>query len=467
MFQLNPNLRSFWETRKPYKLLKGGRFSSKTQDAGGMAAFLARNFSLKFMCIRQFQNRITDSVYTVIKEKIIAAGWEAEFDIGVSSIKHRETGSEFLFYGIARNIADIKGTEGVDICWIEEGEGLTEDQWAIIDPTIRKEGAEIWILWNPYSQTDFVQTKLPELLGDACIIRHINYNENPFLSKTARDKAERLKLVDEDAYNHIYLGRALSSDEMSIIKGKWFDASIDAHVLIPGFPMGGGKIGGMDISGGIEGDVIAPKANDPNALAWRYGCILMGLEEWQDENPNAAAAYAHPILLKEGIDTLNIDDIGVGASVPAEFRRLHKAAQDKMPGVIRPFSFKGWTASESPVMAGREYEMGKTHGDMWLNLKAQGWGTLADRFYNTWLAKNGLPHDREKMISIPSGLPLRDKLKGELTGPRKEIVNGKQKTEGKKALKKRGISSHNLADSVVMAFALESTKRHSTAALLS
>lgn len=459
MFQLNPNLRSFWKTRKPYKLLKGGRFSSKTQDAGGMAAFLARNYSLKFMCIRQFQNRITDSVYTVIKEKIISTGWEAEFDIGVSSIKHRETGSEFLFYGIARNISDIKGTEGVDICWIEEGEGLTEDQWAIIDPTIRKEGAEIWILWNPYSQTDFVQTKLPELLGDACIIRHINYDENPFLSSTAREKAERLKLVDEDSYNHIYLGRALSSDEMSIIKGKWFDASIDAHIHIPGFPKGGGKIGGMDISGGIEGDIIAPKANDPNALAWRYGCILMGLEEWQDENPNAAVAYAHPILLREGVDVLNVDDIGVGASVPAEFRRLHKEAQDKAPGVIRAFSFKGWTASEAPVMADREYELGKTHGDMWLNLKAQGWGTLADRFYNTWLAKNGLPHDNEKMISVPSGLPLRDKLKGELTGPRKEIVNGKQKTEGKKALKKRGISSHNLADAVVMAFALEEVRR--------
>ncbi|WP_311271070.1 PBSX family phage terminase large subunit [Sphingobium sp. WCS2017Hpa-17] len=453
MFQLNPNLRPFWKTRKPYKLLKGGRFSSKTQDAGGMAAFLARNFSLKFMCIRQFQNRITDSVYTVIKEKIIAAGWDGEFDIGATSIKHKETGSEFLFYGIARNIAEIKGTEGVDICWIEEGEGLTEDQWAVIDPTIRKNGSEIWILWNPYSQTDFVQTKLPELLGDDCIIRHINYDENPFLSDTARKKAERLKLVDEDSYNHIYLGRALSSDEMSIIKGKWFDASIDAHILIPDFPKGGGKIGGMDISGGIEGDIIAPKANDPNALAWRYGCVLMDLLEWQDENPNAAAAYAHPILLKEGVDTLNIDDIGVGASVPSEFRRLHREVQAKAPGTIRNFSFKGWTASEGPAMPDRHYELGKTHGDMWLNLKAQGWGMLADRFYNTWLARNGLPHDREKMISIPSSLPLREKLKGELTGPRKEIVNGKQKTEGKKALKKRGISSHNLADAVVMAFA--------------
>ena len=126
MYQLNPNLKEFWRTRKPYKLLKGGRFSGKTHDAAGMAAFLARNYSVRFLCIRQFQNRISDSVYTVVKEKIEAAGWQDEFDIGVSSIRHKVTGSEFLFYGMARNLNDIKGTEGVDICWIEEGEGLTE-----------------------------------------------------------------------------------------------------------------------------------------------------------------------------------------------------------------------------------------------------------------------------------------------------------------------------------------------------
>ena len=82
-----------------------------------MAAFLARNYSVRFLCLRQFQNRITDSVYTVVKQKIIDAGWVDEFDIGVSSIRHKETGSDFLFYGIARNIEEIKGTEGVDICW--------------------------------------------------------------------------------------------------------------------------------------------------------------------------------------------------------------------------------------------------------------------------------------------------------------------------------------------------------------
>ena len=137
MFKLNPNLREFWTTRKMYKILKGGRFSSKTQDAAGMAVFLARNYSLKFMCLRMFQNRISDSVYTVLVEKIEAAGWQDEFNILNNSIEHKATGSNFIFYGIARNISDIKGTEGVDICWIEEGEALTREQWDYIDPNTK------------------------------------------------------------------------------------------------------------------------------------------------------------------------------------------------------------------------------------------------------------------------------------------------------------------------------------------
>ncbi len=452
MYLLNPALRTFWATRKPYKLLKGGRFSSKTQDAGGMAAFLARNYSVKFLCIRQFQNRIADSVYTVIKQKIEEAGWRDEFDIGVSVIRHKRTGSEFLFYGIARNIEDIKGTEGVDICWIEEGEGLTEDQWSIIDPTIRKQGAEIWILWNPNLATDFVQVKLPMLLGDSCIIRHINYTQNPYLSDTARQKAERLKLADPDAYRHIYLGQPLSSDEMSIIKHKWIEAAIDAHLHIADFPMGGGRFGGFDVSGGVEGDVLAPRENDPNAMCWRHGCIVMGLDEWQDENPNKAADFAYRIAIQNQLEMLSVDDIGVGASVPGELRRLEGDAL-KISHKAHRMQFEGWTASESPANPDREYMPGKTHADMWANKKAQGWGLLADRFKNTWQARNGLPYNQDMLISIPAGLNLREKLETELAAPRTRVINGRAGVESKLMLKKRGIPSHNLADACVMAFA--------------
>lgn len=430
MYQLNPNLREFWKTRKPYKLLKGGRFSSKTQDAGGMAAFLARNYSVKFLCIRQFQNRIADSVYTVIKQKIEEAGWRDEFDIGVSTIKHKTTGSEFLFYGIARNIEDIKGTEGVDICWIEEGEGMTEEQWSIIDPTIRKEGAEVWILWNPRLLTDFVQAKLPGLLGDSCIVRHINYSENPFLSNTARHKAERLKLADPDAYRHIYLGEPLSNDDAAVIKYYWIEAAIDAHKTL-GIEMGGARSVGYD---------VADSGADKNACVDFNGSICVGVEEWSaPEDELAESTRRAWARVNEGI--LIYDSIGVGAHVGSTLKDM------KVPA--KYFKFNAGGAVINPD---REYAPKIKNKDKFENLKAQAWQDVADRLRNTYNAvTKGEKFDAQDLISISSDLPRIEQLKLELATPNKRYSKrGMDMIETKDEMKRRGIPSPNIADAFIM-----------------
>lgn len=430
MYQLNPNLKSFWRTRKPYKLLKGGRFSSKTQDAGGMAAFLARNYSVRFMCLRQFQNRITDSVYTVVKQKIDEAGWRDEFDIGVSTIKHRETGSEFLFYGIARNIEEIKGTEGVDICWIEEGEGLTEDQWSIIDPTIRKEGSETWILWNPHLQTDFVQAKLPTLLGDDCIIRHINYLDNPFLSGTARRKAERLKEADPEAYEHIYLGIPLSNDDASVIKYSWIEAAIDAHEKLE-IDMAGARAVGYD---------VADSGADKNACAIFDGGVCMDIDEWsapEDElNESTRRAWSH---VHNG--RLIYDSIGVGAHVGSTLRTMR---------VRRPYH--KFNAGGSVIDPDKEYAPKITNKEKFENLKAQAWQDVADRLRNTYNAvTKGQAFDPSDLISISGNTEKLEQLKIELSTPRKRYSKrGLDMVETKEEMAKRGVPSPNLADAFIM-----------------
>lgn len=430
MFELNPHLKSFWRTRKPYKLLKGGRFSSKTQDAGGMAAFLARNYSVRFLCIRQFQNRIADSVYTVVKQKIEAAGWTDEFDIGVSTIKHKTTGSEFLFYGIARNIEEIKGTEGIDICWIEEGEGLTEAQWSIIDPTIRKEGAEVWILWNPHLQTDFVQTKLPQLLGDSCIIQHINYQQNPFLSTTAKEKAERLKLADPDAYNHIYLGQPLSNDDAAVIKFAWIDAAVDAHKKL-GIDIGGAQAVGYD---------VADSGADKNACAIFNGGILVDIDEWSAPEDaltqSAMRAWAH---VTNG--RLIYDSIGNGAHVGSTLTTA---------GYTDNY-FK-FNAAGAIVNPDQEYAPGITNKEKFENLKAQAWQDVADRFRNTYRAvTEGEKFAPSELISISGQCPKIEQLKIELSTPRRRYSKrGLDIVEPKEELAKRGIPSPNLADAFIM-----------------
>lgn len=444
-----------------FKVAYGGRGSAKTRTFCTILTSNVLYHGWRVVALREIMESIQDSVYQEFVAEIERRGLEDHFEILKTEIKCPSSGGCVRFSGIKAsasrlNTQKLKGFSDFDAAWLEEANPVTAESWNALIPTMRKSGSEIWVSFNPENPLEetfrrFVAEPMYPAERDGrpyCIAKKINFTDNPRFPQELKDDAELMRLSDPELYRHVYLGEPVAANALSIIKPAWVEAAVDAHLKIPGFPMGGGKIGGMDISGGIEGDVAAPKSNDPNALAWRYGCVLSGLEEWQDENPNKAAAYAHPILLREGVDTLHIDDIGVGASVPGELRRLHGLVPNAPVA-----SFLGWTASESPAMADREYQPGKTHGDMFSNLKAQGWGLLGDRFRNTWQARNGLPYDAEQLISIPFGLPLRDKLQAELSQPRRESINGRMKVESKRSLKKRGVPSHNLADAVVMAFA--------------
>ena len=61
------------------------------------------------------------------------------------------TGSRFMFYGLKSNPTKIKSMEGIDIVWCEEAESISKESWDTLIPTIRKEGSQIWISFNPRS----------------------------------------------------------------------------------------------------------------------------------------------------------------------------------------------------------------------------------------------------------------------------------------------------------------------------
>jgi PBSX family phage terminase large subunit len=153
---LNPALRSFWATPARNRVLYGGRASSKSWDAAGFVIYLANRYKLRVCCARQFQARITDSVYTLLKTQIERFNLSHRFDVQRDKIYNTATGSEFLFYGLWRSIDEVKSLEGIDILWLEEAHNITEEQWEILNPTIRKENSQIWIIFNPRFASDFV-----------------------------------------------------------------------------------------------------------------------------------------------------------------------------------------------------------------------------------------------------------------------------------------------------------------------
>ena len=438
---LNPALQSFWGVPDcRYRILYGGRSSSKTWDTTGVLINMAAGHNIRVLCVRRFQSRIEDSVYAALKTQIERFKVDAFFDQQASRLYGTVSGAEFAFFGIDRHITEIKGFEGADILYIEEAECLTEEQWGILQPTIRKEGSQIWIVFNPHLATDFVYRNFVLNPPKNAIIRKINYTENPFLSKTAKADIAEMEQRDPEAFHHVYLGHPLTDDEGTIIKRRWLESCVNAREKL-GFQSIGKRIMGFD---------IADDGKDANALAVMVGNELQDLQEWKGGEDELLVSFrrAWNEALMDNSE-LVFDPIGVGASAGAEFTRLNQ----QRIGIVKWRKFNAAAAVKAPDM---EYMPNVKNKDHFSNLKAQMWQHLADRARDTHAMLEGkLKPDPDKVFSIAPGLPKKEQLLNELSTPRRDYSGARQlfAVESKEKLAKRGIASHNLADAVVMAAA--------------
>ncbi len=448
MYQLNPALKDVWHTKARYKVIYGGRASSKSHDAAGFAIFLAANFRLKFLCVRQFQNKISESVYTLLKDKIENSEFRDEFLLQKNSIEHKRTKSEFLFYGIARNVDEIKSTEGVDILWLEEAHALTEEQWDIIEPTIRKEGSEIWIIFNPDEEADFVYQNFVMRPPKNSIVRKINWQENPFLSQTMLEVIQHMYEKDPKKAEHVYGGVPKTGGDKSVISRAYVKAALDLHKHPTlGWEPTGSKRIGFD---------VADDGEDLNATALVHGNVLKEIKTWEgleDELLKSATSVYSDAKLHNAMVTY--DSIGIGAFIGSKFADLNAMN----PG--------GWQIEYDAFNAG-----GKVHEpdevfielphvqilnkDHFSNIKAQKWTEIADRFRKTYEYATGVAdYDVEELISIDTdGWSEEDKetFLFEISAPRKDVdLTGKFKVESKKDMRKRGVKSPNKADAAIMA----------------
>jgi phage terminase large subunit len=444
---LNPNLRPFWEAKKApdgnpirNRVLYGGRDSSKTWDVGGWCVFLACNFRLRILCARQFQSNIDESVYALLKIQIERFNLGAQFDIQKNRIIHRITETEFLFYGLARSIDEAKGLEGIDILWLEEAHNLTKKQWDIMEPTIRKEGSQIFVVFNPQLATDFAYKHFVVDPPPGTLIRHINYDENPFLSNTSRMIIEALKKKDFEEYQHKYLGQPLENDDSVIIKRSWILASIDAHKKLGIEPTGYKRIG-FD---------VADDGADKCAMVYAHGPLASWSDLWKAREDELLKSCTRVWkAAQERQASVTYDSIGVGASAGAKFGELNQTVVD---GRVQYNKFNAGSAVFNPEAKYSEQVKNK---DQFSNIKAQAWWIVADRFKNTYNAvQNGKQFNEDELIFIDGNMPNLNMLIDELSTPKRDFdQNGKVKVESKKDLAKRDVPSPNIADALIMAFA--------------
>jgi phage terminase large subunit len=190
-----------------YKGAFGGRGSGKSHFFGGLVfEECLREPGTLVVCIREKQMTLAQSSKRLIEGKIEAFGVGSVFRIYDDKIKTPGDGL-IIFQGMQDHTAEsIKSLEGFRIAWIEEAQSLSQRSLALLRPTIRTAGSQIWACWNPRRKSDAIDEFLRQRRPDNAIVVKSNWRDNPwFTAELEEERQLDLKLYPE-RYDHIWEG---------------------------------------------------------------------------------------------------------------------------------------------------------------------------------------------------------------------------------------------------------------------
>lgn len=182
---------------------------------------------MRVLCTREVQKSIQQSVYQLLKDQIEALGLSAQYETLATEIRGKN-GSLFLFAGLSDMTADsLKSYEGVDVVWVEEAQSVTKNSWNILIPTIRKDGSEIWVSYNPQLESDETHQRFTINPPPDCVNVEMNWRDNPYFPKVLEAERQHAKATMKvEEYDHIWEGKCKPAVEGAI----YFDQMTRAHI---------------------------------------------------------------------------------------------------------------------------------------------------------------------------------------------------------------------------------------------
>lgn len=243
-----------------YKVFYGGRGAGRSWETARYLIIRALHRPTRILCTREIQKSIKDSVHRLLKDQIDLLGVTPAFTVTDTEIRCKN-GSVFLFEGLKGNITKIKSMEGIDCCWVEEAEHVSEDSWSILDPTIRKKHSEIVVTFNPDAEEDPTYKRMVYNLLKNCaiygkrridedgeltvksglvyeaegeekarvlaIVRHTTWRDNEYFPDDLKRLKNRDWKTDPDRARWVWDGECRSHSDAQILKDKWIVKSFE------------------------------------------------------------------------------------------------------------------------------------------------------------------------------------------------------------------------------------------------
>lgn len=249
-----------------HRVFKGGRGSGKTRGLATMSAVKVYQMAENgregvWLCSREHLNSLEESSLEEVKGAIREIPWLRDyFDIGEKYIRTRNRRISYAFAGLRHNLDSIKSKARILGNWTDEGEAVSDAAWRKLIPTIREEGSENWLSYNPESSESATHKRFIDSPPSNCVVTEMNWRDNPWFPDVLNQERLDDKRLRPDTYDHVWEGGFLTITEAQVFRGKF-----ETEEFTPGYNWDG-PYNGLDFG----------FAQDPTAAVrcWVYDGAL-------------------------------------------------------------------------------------------------------------------------------------------------------------------------------------------------
>jgi phage terminase large subunit len=393
---VSPKMERF---REPWrvKLAKGGRGAgAKSWSTASLLIQRAQREPIRIGCFREVQKTIEESSYQLLKETIERLrypGWR----ITRESIESA-AGAHIIFRGLVdiRAANQVKGLEGFDIFFLDEASQISHDSIRMMLPTLRKDGSELWAVWNPETEFDPVYTRL--WMADRNDILRVNLLpgkvDNPFWTENLQLEMDADYRNNPDEAEHTWGGQPRKQGDNAVMSRVAIRAAMSRTA--------------EETDPDEIGVDVARFGKDKTEMYRRKGFKTIAHKEFAKKDIPFVTDAAWDFAGRSSEIPIKVDDTGVGGGVTDGLKRLGAN--------VIPVNFGGVPKDKSKYDTAAD--------EMWFEFPVD---------------EASIPDDPDLMMELSGRLYEYDK-------------RGRRKVESKEQFKKRFGRSPDKADALLLTY---------------
>ena len=309
--RVSPKMQRFWEPWR-VKIAHGGRGAgAKSWGAASILVQKAHKEQLRICCFREIQRSLEESSYRLMVDTV----QRLRYSNWVITREYLDSpcGSHIIFRGLAdmRAADQMKSLEGYQIFWVEEASAISKESLAVLLPTLRQPGSELWATLNREAEKDPIMAELWDSDRDDVLRVELKQGkeDNPWFPDVLQAEMEAAYKNNPDEALHVWGGQPRAQGDNAVLSR----VAIRGAMTRKDIPETEPDEMGVD---------VARFGSDKTEMYRRKGAKTIAHQTYTKKDTVYVADAAWDMAGMKQRVIIKVDDTGVGGGVTDNLRRL-------------------------------------------------------------------------------------------------------------------------------------------------